>query len=236
MILPKPSDALHKTWLYRLLTHIADDPFLAQNLMFKGDTAAAMRGFLDRFSVDLDFDLVSPSENEAVKRHLKKIFKKLDLEIKDESQVAPQFFLKYPNKENLRNTIKLDVSFPVPSSNDYEMIRLPEIDRIIGCQSKETIVANKMVALMDRYKKNGSIAGRDIYDIHSFLTQGMSYKKEVIEERTGLKTEDFLKDLKEFIGKKVTQTIIDQDLNVLLSPKAYQKIRKTLKAELLMLL
>ncbi|HIP71371.1 MAG TPA: hypothetical protein EYH05_08260, partial [Anaerolineae bacterium] len=49
--------AKHRIQLTRLLTEILDDPYLAASLYFKGGTCAAMLGYLDRFSVDLDFDL-----------------------------------------------------------------------------------------------------------------------------------------------------------------------------------
>ena len=56
MILPNKKDAIHKAWLYRLLSAIYDNKALAQYLYFKGGTCAAMLGWLDRFSIDLDFD------------------------------------------------------------------------------------------------------------------------------------------------------------------------------------
>ena len=96
MQIPKPSEAIHKAWLYRLLSAIADDPFLSNRLVFKGGTAAAMRGFLDRFSVDLDFDLLDPLDWHEVGRHFEKTFKDLGLTVKDHSRKAPQYFLHYP--------------------------------------------------------------------------------------------------------------------------------------------
>ena len=61
MIIPKPSDAKHKTQMYRLLREILQNNILANKLVFKGGTYAALRGVLDRFSVDLDFDLPNSS-------------------------------------------------------------------------------------------------------------------------------------------------------------------------------
>ena len=55
----RPEDILHKSNLHRLLMEVVDQPVLAQSLAFKGGTCAAMLGYLDRFSVDLDFDLVN---------------------------------------------------------------------------------------------------------------------------------------------------------------------------------
>ncbi|PJA52923.1 hypothetical protein CO166_03640 [Candidatus Roizmanbacteria bacterium CG_4_9_14_3_um_filter_36_11] len=57
MILPKREDVFHKVQLYRLLTGLIDSNLLSRSIYFKGGTAASMMGFLDRFSVDLDFDL-----------------------------------------------------------------------------------------------------------------------------------------------------------------------------------
>ena len=59
MLIPRREDAIHKAWLLRLLTAICEQPTLSQNLGFKGGTCAAMRGFLNRFSIDLDFDLLA---------------------------------------------------------------------------------------------------------------------------------------------------------------------------------
>ena len=95
MFLPNKKDAIHKAWLYRVLRKIADDNFLVSVLYFKGGTCAAMRGFLDRFSVDLDFDFVGEKNQiPKVKKHLEKIFIDLDLKIKDQSGKAFQYFLK----------------------------------------------------------------------------------------------------------------------------------------------
>ena len=173
MILPNAKDAIHKAWLYRLLAEIYDDPLLANSLYFKGGTCAAMLGYLDRFSVDLDFDFVGEvSDVKEIKKQLEKVFQKLDLEIKDQRKNVPQYFLKYPTRENERNTIKLNVSFPPIKTNQYEPKEFTDIDRIINCQTIETMFANKLVALIGRYEKNESIAGRDVYDIRHFFLQG----------------------------------------------------------------
>ena len=68
MILPSPKDALHRGQMYRVLTAIADSSFLSRSLIFKGGTCAAMQGCLDRFSVDLDFDLAPGISKDEVKK------------------------------------------------------------------------------------------------------------------------------------------------------------------------
>lgn len=235
MILPDNREIIHKIWLYRILTAIVDNPNL-QELYFKGGTCAALLGYLDRFSVDLDFDyLGSRHQIPKIRLELKKIFKNLDLEIKNESQKVPQFFLRYPTQaQGERNTIKIDITFPPPRANKYEAKRLVDIDRIVYCQSRETMFANKLVAVLDRYKRNKSIAGRDIYDIHYYFLNGYQYDSEVIKERTGWELKAFFIKLKKFIETKITTTIINQDLNMLLSYDRFKKIRKILKPEVLL--
>ncbi|OGJ42126.1 hypothetical protein A3B60_00625 [Candidatus Peregrinibacteria bacterium RIFCSPLOWO2_01_FULL_39_12] len=236
MILPKQSDSVHKAWLYRLLSTIADDVFLTANLMFKGGTCSSMRGIIDRFSVDLDFDLIDSSVIPVLRVHLEKIFKKLDLRIEDQSKKVPQYFLKYESANGIRNTLKIDITFPPPKNNEYEPVRFVEIDRIINCQTIPAMFANKLVTVIERFEKFGSIAGRDIFDIHTFFMKGFRYKPEIIEERTGKTVLEFIRTLIDFIENKITQTVIDQDINTLLPPKNFRKIRGILKSEVLMFL
>ena len=236
MILPRSQDALHKAWLYRLLIHLADEPVLNQKIYFKGGTCATMLGWLDRFSVDLDFDLDKSADKKLLRPKLHRLFKNLGLAVKDESKQALQFFLSYSAPAGQRNTLKLEILDKTIKNNDYQPQYLTEIDRYLICQTKETMVANKLVAVSERWVKFKTIAGRDIYDLHYWLSRGESYKQKIIKERTGLTAEKYLLRLKDFIAKKVTQRVIDQDLNTLLPPKQFQQIRKTLKQEVLVLL
>jgi predicted nucleotidyltransferase component of viral defense system len=197
-----------------------------------------MAGFLDRFSVDLDFDYVGKQKDLPKLRHeLEKVFENLGLEIKDASVKVPQYFLKYPSKDiSARNTLKIDISFPPPQANIYEPIRLVDIDRIVICQNLATMFANRLVAVLDRFEKNNSIAGRDIYDIHYFFMNAYDYNKEVIIERTDLNLIDFFNKLSDFVSEHITETILSQDLNPLIPYKRFNKIRKVLKRETLMFL
>lgn len=237
MITLNPQDAVHKAWLYRVLIAIVDNTNL-HNLYFKGGTCAAMAGVLDRFSVDLDFDYVGNQTGLGkIRNELEEIFKNLGLEIKDASVKVPQFFLKYPTKNiSDRNTLKIDINFPPPRANIYEPIKLVDIGRVVICQNTPTMFANKLVAVIDRFEFNNSIAGRDIYDIHHFFINGYDYNKDVITERTKLSLIDFFKKLSDFIDVHVTETILSQDLNPLIPYERFNNLRKVLKRETLMFL
>lgn len=238
MLLPNPSDAIHKAWLYRILSRIYDTPQLATVLYFKGGTCAAMLNWLDRFSADLDFDYVGkPGEMDEARAALKRIFSELGLEIKDASKKIPQYFLRYGAAKNARNTIKIDTTFPPPKSNTYKVQHLSEIDRAVTCQTIETMFANKLVALIERFELREAIAGRDLYDIHHFFLQGFRYRPEVIYERRKNKDRAvFFGELIIFVEKHITQKIIDQDLNVLMPPDQFRRVRTHLKSETLMFL
>ncbi len=236
MILPSPKDAIHRGQLFRLLIELADTPSLAQTLIFKGGTCAAMQGLLDRFSVDLDFDILPGTSKAKVKRELEKVFSRLGLEIHNKSTATVQYVVKYQASQDTRNTIKLDaIGYSLPSSV-YKPIYLVDIDRYMLCQTVETMFAHKLVAMLDRYHKHQSIAGRDIYDIHYFFTHQYTYSKEVIRERTKLSVREFFIQLVDFIQDKVTQTVINEDLNMLLSPEKFSTIRKSLKVEVIAML
>ena len=227
----------HKNISIQILKDIYADTSISSFLGFKGGTAAYLFYDLPRFSVDLDFDYVgSKKDLESARKNMEQIFSGLGLEIKDKSRKVPQYFLKYPALEGGRNTIKVDVTFPAPKANAYGAQRLAEIDRIARCQTIETMFANKLVALIDRWEKKESIAGRDLYDIHHFFLQGFSYSKAVIKERRKTSVKTFFKKLAEFVEKKVTDKVINQDLNLLLPPDKFQKTRKTIKRETLMFL
>jgi len=236
MLVSKQSDILHKFQLQRLLMAVIDDKYISQLVSFKGGTCAEMSGFLDRFSVDLDFDIVGSIDDKKFRLHVDKITKKLGL-IDDDINTKSLFFnFKYKAPVNQRNTLKFSFFTNTVTSNDYEMRFLPEIDRTVKCQTLETMFANKLVTPIDRFERNRDIEGRDIYDINYFFSQGYDFKEEIIKERTGLDTKEYIKKLIKFIEKEVTEDIINQNLNSLLPPDKFQKIRKTLKQNTLLFL
>ena len=72
MVLAKESDILHKFQLQQLLIAVVDDQYLSRHSYFKGGTCAEMSGFLDRFSVDLDFDIIGEIDEKSLDHMLAK--------------------------------------------------------------------------------------------------------------------------------------------------------------------
>lgn len=234
----RPEDALHKAWLYRILTAFADDQALMACLVFKGGTCAAMQGWLDRFSVDLDFDLrtkdVDACGVAAVRARMEDHFADLGLTIKDASAQVPQYYLKHEAPQRGRSVLKVDVTNMPPAANTYTHAEFASIGRVLPIQTRETMFANKLVALTDRYREHGTIAGRDVYDIHYFFEHGYFFNEGVVAERTGKQPAVYLEELTAFIEDKVTQQGLDEDLNTLVPYTRFRVIRKTLKTEVLM--
>lgn len=233
MILIRPEDSYHKAQLLRLLTAIADNTFLANSLYFKGGTCASMLGYLDRFSVDLDFDLLDESKTETIRKELKLLFRGIGLEIKDESPKVLEFLLRYEAPQYERNSLKLDVVGFKYGANVYEPKQLSEINRTLICQTKETMFSHKLVAITERYQKRESIAGRDVYDIHHFFLNGYRYIPEIIEVRTKQKPLKYLSTLLDFIQDKITVSLLVSDLGTLLPKEKMAFIKTNLLTETL---
>lgn len=231
MTIIRPQDAYHKSQMLRLLTAIADDAFLVQELSFKGGTCASMLGYLDRFSIDLDFDLKDEAKTSEIRKHLKKIFKDINLEIKDESPKVLEFLLRYETPKNERNSLRIDVVGAKYEENKYEPKLLPEIDRVLNCQTKETMFSHKLVAVTERFSKRGSIAGRDVYDIHYFFLNGIRFIPELIKERTGKNVSQYLETLILFIKENITTELLVQDLGTLLPSEKMKMVKNNLLSE-----
>jgi hypothetical protein len=237
MIHLRPEDAIHKSYLNRLLIEIIDEPYVSHVLALKGGTCASMLGYLDRFSVDLDFDVSKNTDERIVRKKIHTIVEHLGLTATVKKIDSTLLFqIRYPGVPLKRNTIKMSVNMLIVKANHYAVQYFPEIDRLMNSQTIETMFANKLVAVTDRYASHRTIAGRDIYDIHHFFIHGYAYTPSVITERTGLPAADYFEKLESFIKRKVTQVIINEDLNTLLSHDQFQAIRKVVLPETLQFL
>jgi len=236
MIDLRPEDIIHKSYIHRLLMEIVDQPLMAQSLAFKGGTCASMLNYLDRFSVDIDFDVLEGADEDALRKVFHQIFDQLGFGLILEFNKVLFFQLRYPSSPGKRNTLKVSASNISAKSNQYKVQYFPEIDRLINSQTIETMFANKLVAVTDRYVQHKTIAGRDIYDIHHFFIHGYAYNGAVIRERTKLEPKEYFEKLISFIKENVSQTIINEDLNSLLSNRHFQQVRKILIPETISML
>ncbi len=157
---------LHRKIMYEILQEIFNSK-LWKYLAFKGWTACYFFHKLDRFSTDLDFDLVKQYEN--LDEEILKILQKY-LKVK-----IWKFDIKLSYWDSDVN-IKIDINRNIWKNNTYEINNFYWTD--ILTQDKKTIFANKLVALIERN------TNRDIYDVWFFFKNNFEINNELIFERT----------------------------------------------------
>ena len=145
---------------------------------FKWWTACYFLYWLDRFSTDLNFDLLD--ENQHIDEQLIDIVSKY-WKIKKWNKIEISYWEKDVN-------IKIDVNRHIWKENRYEVLNLYWTP--LSVQTKDTIFANKLVAYYERW------TNRDIYDIYFFLKNGFDINEWVVFERTGMSVNKLLEETK----------------------------------------
>ena len=177
----------HRQVMYNILKDLFESSF-SKNIVFKWWTASYFLYGLDRFSTDLDFDMIwnlSSWEN-------------FD---KDINQILEKYWVLKKWKKMLLSyweedmNIKIDINRNIWKSNKYEIVNFFWID--INIQTKDTIFANKLVALTDRKR----LANRDIYDVFFFFKNNFDINEDVIFERTWKLLKDYLLDIIIYLKK-----------------------------------
>ena len=176
--------ANHKNILIRILKDIYTDATIGPLLGFKGGTAVLLFYDLNRFSVDLDFDLLDPSNEQYVFDRIKKILEEYGT-IKESLKKRYTLFFRLSYTDNHQN-IKVAINLRNFGSQ-YEVKSYLGISMKV--MVKEDMAANKMAAMIELL---GS-ANRDIFDTYFFLKNNWPINEQIIEKRTGLSMHQFLK-------------------------------------------
>jgi predicted nucleotidyltransferase component of viral defense system len=159
---------------------------------FKWWTACYFLYSLDRFSTDLDFDLLEDIEwvDDFIESILKKYWT-----IKKWNKLVLSYWEDDIN-------IKIDINRKIWKSNTYEVVNFYWFD--IKVQDKSTIFANKLVALLERN------TNRDIYDVYFFFNNLFDINEEVIVERTWKNLKDLYIELdKKLVSFPTNYKILD---------------------------
>jgi len=97
----------------------------------------------------------------------------------------------------------------------------------VRVQTKETIFANKIVALWER------MANRDIYDAYFFFQQLFSINEMVVKERTGKSVKEILSAVGEQLKTLPNTYKILDGLGEVLTEKQKMRVKKHLITELI---
>lgn len=189
---------IHRTILLRILKDIYGDSALGPLLGFKGGTAAYFFHDLDRFSVDLDFDLLNNEKEDYVFEKIQKIIQEYG-EIKEERQKRHTLFFLLSYGEKTPN-IKVEINRRNLGS-EYEIKSILGISALV--MKKKDMFAHKLVALTER-KTN-----RDIFDIHFFLKRHWPINEEIVQSRTGHPLKQYLKQCIRRLEKTADRSILN---------------------------
>jgi predicted nucleotidyltransferase component of viral defense system len=166
--------ATHRTILFQILKDIYSDTTISPFLGLKGGTAAWMFYGLDRFSVDLDFDLLEESQEEVVFDRVIKIAAKYGA-LKETYKKRFNLFILLSYEDKARN-VKVEI-------NRRQFGSRYEIRTYLGVSMQvmviEDMFAHKLMAMYERIGKTS----RDIYDVWFFLKSRYPINKQIVENR-----------------------------------------------------
>jgi predicted nucleotidyltransferase component of viral defense system len=216
--------AIHKNILVQILIDIYSDTTIAPYLGFKGGTAAYLFYGLERFSVDLDFDLLDESQENHVFEQVEKIVRKYGV-VKDawRKRFNLFFLLSYEDKIDHGQNVKVEINRK-PLGSRYEVRAFNGISMLVMVQ--EDMFANKLLAMHERLGE----ANRDIFDVWFFSKNNWDLNKEIVEKRAGIPYRQFLEKCISELEKMNDQNILS-GLGELLNEKQKAWVKSRLKLE-----
>lgn len=216
----------HKNILIKILKDIYSDSTIAPILGFKGGTAAYMFYSLNRFSVDLDFDILDELKEDYVFEQVERIAS-LYGKIKSKRKKRFTLFLELSYAEEDRN-VKIEISRRNFGSK-YELATYFGISMKV--MIRDDMFANKLVAMYERLDK----ANRDIYDIWFFLQNDWPVNKELVEKRVNMPFKEFLQNCINILEKMPDRRILS-GIGELLDAKQKAWVKTRLRIETVFLL
>jgi len=213
----------HRRYMYDILVDISNSP-LKNYIAFKWWTLCFFVYGLDRFSTDLDFDIIKDNKN--ITTWMKDILKKYG-NIKDEyDKKFTNFFLLDYGADN--QNIKIELSKKKQKNDKYETINF--FGSNLLAMTKDCIFANKLVALSQRYKN------RDLFDIHFFYKNHFPINEDLILERTGWGYVNLLEEIKAEIPQKYSKNSLLAEMWELVTEKQKYFIKNKLIKEVIWLI
>lgn len=216
----------HRLILVQILKDIYTDTRLSGLLGFKGGSALMFFYDLLRFSVDLDFSLLTGEKEDFVYDRVREILLGYGT-ISDEARkfYGPLIVLDYGTGER-----KLKVEISDRLFNDrYEIRNLLGIN--IKVMVPADMFAHKLCALLDRR----SLAGRDIFDCWFFMKSRMPVNIGIVEARVQMPFKEYIQKCTERI-EAVRDSSILQGIGELVDESMKKFVRTRLRTETLTLM
>ncbi len=216
----------HRFLMVQILKDIYADLDLSNSLGFKGGTALMFFYGLPRFSVDLDFNLLKPGNEELVYSKLRNILLKYGT-IFDEAKkyYGPIVVLDYGKNER---KLKVEVSNR-QFENTYETRNLLGISMKVMVE--QDMFAHKLCALLDRKP----MANRDIFDSWFFMQKQTRVNTSLVESRMNMSWQAYLQTVLDVLEKKDSKGLLD-GIGELVDQKTKTFVKKDLMQETIRLL
>lgn len=218
--------ATHKTILFQILKELYSDTTLSPFLGFKGGTAALMFYGLDRFSVDLDFDLLDESKEEHVFERTISILKKHGI-IREAHKKRYSLFCMLSYEDQAHN-IKVEINRRKFGSR-YELKTYLGVSMLV--MAPEDMFAHKLMAMVERLGKTS----RDIYDVWFFLQHRFPINKKIVEQRSTIPFDQLVQKCIGQLENMNNRHILD-GMGELLSAGQKDRVRLNLRQETISLL
>ena len=211
----------------KILRDIYSDISVSSLLGLKGGTATYFFYGLPRFSVDLDFDILSEDEDDKkiVYNKILEIIKKYGI-IKD-SYIKKYTIFALLSYSDMDSNIKIEINTKNQIKNiksKYELKKYLGISMIVA--KKEYLFAGKISALTMRTKT----AMRDIYDINYFAKNNWDIDEEAVKSISNRDKKEQLLLYLEVI-EKIKDNEIMTGLGELVKEEEKEWIRKDLREE-----
>lgn len=179
----------HKQILSKILIEIFQEKSLAGKLGFKGGTALYLFYDLNRFSTDLDFDLIGVGSEKDIKLIESIVARNLTI-VDSKTKRFTWFWLGSYERGEVK--VKIEVNTRV-YPNKYEVMDFHGYStRVL---KREYMAAHKFCAVLDRKK----LQNRDLYDMWFMLTHDFSINEGIIQERMGKKLKPYLAEVLKMI-------------------------------------
>ncbi len=217
----------HKNILIKILKDIYTDATISPILGFKGGTAATLFYNLDRFSVDLDFDLLDSEKEDYVFERVKTIIENYGtLKEVQKKRFNLFYILSYDNKDINAQNVKVEI-------NRREFGSKYTVESFLGISMqvmiKEDMLAHKLCAMYERIGKTN----RDIFDVQFFLSHDWPVNKKIVEDRMDVPYADFLKKCIDVMEKFDDSNILSGMGELLLTERQKVWVKTNLKSETL---
>jgi predicted nucleotidyltransferase component of viral defense system len=212
----------HERVLKSILRDIYTSPDLRGQLAFKGGTCLYLFYGLDRFSVDLDFNLVAENFPAHLMTELLTTYLTLD------EQISKHFTWFWSGSyERGGRHIKIEVSkrdFPPDTYVTRNFYGLTVLTMAPDC-----MFAHKLCAITDR----PNLQHRDLYDAHFMFTKQFPINEKIVSLRTGKTLKEYLAFAASYIEKNVKPGNILDGLGELLDEKQKEMVKRTLLTNIL---